>query len=124
MGTNRHQRRQSAAILASAAAMVCVLADRARAVDPTPLQTAYYKFEEGTDGAPVDDTNANAVIDSVNANHMRTFNAGTAPVYSSLVSTPINFPRHGSSLATSARRWIVTGLGPVVIRRASSLQNL
>jgi hypothetical protein len=78
---------RAAAILGSA--VVLAMADRALAVDPKPLENAYWKFEEGADGTPVNDTNINAVIDSANANHMRTYIANTAPSYSSIVSTPI-----------------------------------
>lgn len=57
------------------------------AVDPNPLENAYWRFEEGTDGAAVpegDDT----VLDSVNANHMKWF-LGVAPTYTSAVPAAV-----------------------------------
>jgi hypothetical protein len=55
------------------------------AVNPTPLQNAYWRFEEGADGAPVAPVNQDVVLDSTNSNHMRTANAGTAPTYTSAI---------------------------------------
>ncbi len=56
----------------------------ASAVVANPLQNAYWRFEEGTAGAQVP-VNDNAVLDSINANHMRTFADFTAPFYTATV---------------------------------------
>ncbi len=59
------------------------------AVDPTPLQNAYWRFEEGTAGADVA-VAPDSVPGSSNANHMTTVNASTAPTYTSAVPpTPL-----------------------------------
>ena len=52
------------------AGVVCVMAAaECLAVDPNPLENAYWRFEEGTDGAVVP-PDADSVLDSKNANHM------------------------------------------------------
>jgi hypothetical protein len=61
------------------------------AVDPNPLQDAYWRFEEGASGQPVMPTNEDAVFDSSgNSNHLRaTENTAqginSAPTYTSTV---------------------------------------
>ena len=60
------------------------------AVSPNPLQNAYWRFEEGTPGNAVVPGNNNAVVDSINANHMRAFDSGTTPDYTASVApTPL-----------------------------------
>jgi hypothetical protein len=48
---------------------------RAWAVDPNPLESAYWRFEEegGMIGQPVDPPNQGIVLDSINENHMQAF---------------------------------------------------
>jgi hypothetical protein len=59
------------------------------AVSPTPLQNAYWRFEEGPIG-PVTPGDNDYVKDSINANHMRAFDNGTTPDYTSEVApTPL-----------------------------------
>src|SRR6185369_9559248 len=67
-----------------------VTAHSAFAVSPTPLQSAYWRFEEGSAGQPVTPGDNDYVKDSINANHMRAFNADTAPGYTTDVApTPL-----------------------------------
>src|SRR3954471_12552541 len=55
-----------------------------------PLQTAYWRFEEGPAGQPVPFGDNDYVKDSVNANHMRAFDGGTTPDYTTDVApTPL-----------------------------------
>src|SRR5688500_12244583 len=55
---------------------------------------AYWRFEEGTAGTrPPDSQNNTQPVDSIldssgNGNHLRTFNAATAPIYISTVPAP------------------------------------
>jgi len=56
---------------------------RAVAVDPNPLQSAYWRFEEGVDGTNVA-SGADVVLDSINANNLRAGDdPNTAPRYTS-----------------------------------------
>jgi hypothetical protein len=99
MVSRLHRRRGASAILAGAAFLTA--AQVAYAVDPNPLENAYWRFEEGTPGNTVDSTTDNVVTDSANANHMRTADGGAgAPTYSSTVSTPI-VPQTGAANAVS-----------------------
>jgi hypothetical protein len=60
------------------------------AVSPAPLQNAYWRFEEGPSGQPVPFGDNDYVKDSINANHMRAFDAGTTPDYTTDVApTPL-----------------------------------
>jgi hypothetical protein len=60
------------------------------AVSPQPLQSAYWRFEEGTAGQPVTPGDNDYVKDSINANHMRAYDSGTTPDYTSDVApTPL-----------------------------------
>src|SRR5215213_2574574 len=64
---------------------------QAWAVDPNPLESAYWRFEEGTIGQPVTPRNEPVVLDSINANHMQAFrsedgNVDAAPTYTSDVA--------------------------------------
>jgi hypothetical protein len=64
------------------------------AVSPNPLQNAYWRFDEAnaTAGTPVvpGNDNGGAVKDSINANHMRAYDAGTTPDYTAAVApTPL-----------------------------------
>jgi hypothetical protein len=71
----------------SAAFALC--AQSALAVDPNPLENAYWRFEEGPGGTKVPAT-ADTVRDSINANHMTTANGSSGPVYTSAVApTPL-----------------------------------
>lgn len=81
-----------------ATAIVAALAvSEARAVDPNPLQNAYWRFEEGTAGAtvsaPATDTDPvveNSVLDSSNANHLRAWRNFSAPTYvTNVAPTPL-----------------------------------
>jgi len=78
------------------AGLVCmVLVTPAWAVDPNPLQSAYWRFEEGPDGGKVP-PGPNTVLDSINANHMQTFNDVTGPVYTSAVPVGV-IPQTGAA---------------------------
>lgn len=60
------------------------------AVSPNPLQNAYWRFEEGPDGSAVVPGNNDYVKDSINSNHLRAFDSGTTPDYTSSVApTPL-----------------------------------
>jgi hypothetical protein len=57
---------------------------------PNPLQSAYWRFEEGTNGSNVNFAAVGPVRDSINANHMDAFDATTSPVYTNTVApTPL-----------------------------------
>ncbi len=65
---------------------LCVWADTA----PNPLQSAYWRFEEGTNFSSVNSATPNTVLDSINQNHLSAFAPGTAPAYTSEVPpTPL-----------------------------------
>ena len=75
--------RQAAACLF---AVAIVTATQAVAdVAPNPLESAYWRFEEGTNFANVNEAVADPVLDSINQNHLDAFNADTAPVYTNSV---------------------------------------
>jgi hypothetical protein len=60
------------------------------ATSPNPLQSAYWRFEEGPAGQPVPFGDNDYVKDSTNANHMRAYDAGTTPDYTTDVApTPL-----------------------------------
>jgi hypothetical protein len=63
-------------------------ADQSQAATPSPLEDAYWRFEEGSSGSPVS-TAGDPVLDSVNGNHMRTFSSSTAPMYTAFVPAAI-----------------------------------
>jgi hypothetical protein len=88
-------------VIALAALAALVGATTAYAVDPNPLQSAYWRMENGTAGTKVP-AGPNTVLDSINANHMQTYNDVTGPVYSSLVPTPI-IPQTGAANNLSLR---------------------
>lgn len=67
----------------------------AYAVNPTPLQNAYWRAEEGTAGTNVP-TGPNAVLDSINANHMQTYSTTSAPLYTPIVPAGI-IPQTGAT---------------------------
>jgi hypothetical protein len=87
MKIHQHSRRISYCLLAFAVA----LSSRAMAdTDPNPLQSAYWRFEEGTNGTDVNAAAADPVPDLINQNHMDVFNADTAPRYiNSVPPTPL-----------------------------------
>jgi hypothetical protein len=65
------------------------------AVDPNPFENTHWRFEEGVAGSPVpqgDDT----VLDSINENHMRTFDELSAPFYTSDVPVAV-IPQTGEA---------------------------
>jgi hypothetical protein len=72
------------------------LAHSAWAVAPNPLENAYWRFEEGTDGSVVSQPNANVVLDSANSNNMRAFydsnpnnpNPNASPTYTASAIPP------------------------------------
>lgn len=71
-----------------AVAMLCSITASVYAVTPSPLENAYWRFEEGTAGgivAATDPAATGAAIDSLNANHMRRFGDLNAPTYSAEV---------------------------------------
>jgi Concanavalin A-like lectin/glucanases superfamily/PEP-CTERM motif len=71
------------------AAVLVFFSQSAVAVDPNPLENAYWRFEEGMNGIKVPAA-ANTVPDSINANHMTTANGSSGPVYTSSVPpTPL-----------------------------------
>jgi hypothetical protein len=67
------------------AALVCAITTSANATAPNPLQSAYWRFEEGSNTAFVNSAIADPVRDSINANHLDAFNAAAAPTYTNLV---------------------------------------
>lgn len=76
------------------AALATVIASFATAVQantaPNPLESAYWRFEEGTDAVAVNSAAADPVLDSLNQNHLDAFDATTAPTYTSDVApTPL-----------------------------------
>jgi len=52
---------------------------------PNPLESAYWRFEEGTNGADVNSAVADPVHDSISQNHLDAFATGTSPNYTSSV---------------------------------------
>jgi hypothetical protein len=83
-------------------ALVCSANSFVFAVDPTALESAYWRFEEGLNGASVpaplpepgddgdafDDGDYDTVLDSLNNNNLR--NSGNAPIYTNDVApTPL-----------------------------------
>src|SRR3954452_18150106 len=54
-------------------------------VNPSPLQSAYWRFEQGPNGSLVSTAASDTVIDTVNANHLSAFNSNTAPTYTNSV---------------------------------------
>ena len=72
-------------LLGLAAVFVWGVGD-ARAVDPNPLQSAYWRFEEGPAGSQVpastaDPTIPDTVLDSINDNHLQAWRDFSAPTY-------------------------------------------
>ena len=67
-------------------AFAIVLTSTAVAVPPNPLESAHWRFEEGSNFSNVDHTVADPVLDSINQNHLDAFNADTAPVYTNNVA--------------------------------------
>ena len=52
---------------------------------PNPLQSAYWRFEEGAHNTAVNAAVADPVKDSINANHLDAFSADAAPTYTNSV---------------------------------------
>jgi hypothetical protein len=52
---------------------------------PNPLESAYWRFEEGPSGSPVNSAVSDPVGDSINQNHLDAFASDTAPMYTSSV---------------------------------------
>jgi hypothetical protein len=68
------------------------LASVVQAVSPNPLENAYWRFEEGVAGNPVDPPQTDVVLDSLNENHMRTYAAAdpdTRPRYTNDVPVSV-----------------------------------
>jgi hypothetical protein len=86
-----HRARLAVAVIAAAWTFYEIPA--ARAVAPNPLQSAYWRFEEGTEFSRVSPRNTDVVLDSINDNDLRAFQGGTidaAPTYvSELPPTPL-----------------------------------
>lgn len=72
------------AMMAFAVISSSLAAEPAAAVDPNPLQDAYWRFEEGVNGSLVA-PGADVVLDSANANHLRAVPSGV-PRYTDVVS--------------------------------------
>jgi hypothetical protein len=74
--------------------IVMLIASSAEAIAPSPLQSAYWRFEEGTANMQVTPRNEDVVLDSTNDNDMRAFmdvNVDAAPTYVAMVPpTPLN----------------------------------
>jgi len=87
MKTSQRPRRISYCLLAFAVALSSrAMGDTA----PNPLQSGYWRFEEGSNGTNVNAAAADPVPDLINQNHMDVFNADTAPVYTnSIPPTPL-----------------------------------
>jgi hypothetical protein len=87
MKFNPRPRRISYCLLAFAVALSSrAVADTA----PNPLQSAYWRFEDGSNGTNVNAAAADPVPDLINQNHMDVFNAETAPLYINIVPpTPL-----------------------------------
>ena len=67
-----------------------ILSATSFAVPPNPMESAYWRFEEGPNGALVNSAVADPVRDSINANHLDAFNAAAAPTYINLSApTPL-----------------------------------
>src|SRR4051794_2587620 len=63
---------------------------RSWAVNPNPLENAYWRFEEGTNGAQTVPENTDVVKDSANHNDLRAPTAAAAPTYTNVVPpTPL-----------------------------------
>lgn len=78
-----------------------------QAIQLNPLQDAYWRFENGTAGQPVPTPNPNGenpddVLDSANDNHMRTWFALSAPVYTTDVPVDV-IPQTGLPNALALR---------------------
>ncbi|HEY3391166.1 MAG TPA: LamG domain-containing protein, partial [Lacipirellulaceae bacterium] len=73
---------------ASAILFITLLAPAAQAGPPTPLESAYWRFEEGPASSEVP-ANVDVVLDSINDNHMRGFenDDGTIDATPTYVST-------------------------------------
>src|SRR5882757_1499633 len=68
-----------------------LIADHAIAdTAPNPLESAYWRFEEGSNFSSVNFAVANPVVDSANQNHLDSFAINTSPVYTNNVApTPL-----------------------------------
>jgi len=65
---------------------LCSVATRAVAITaPNPLESADWRFEEGTSGNMVNSAVADPVRDSINQNHLDAFSPDTAPTYTTNV---------------------------------------
>ena len=63
------------------------------AVSPNPLENAYWRFEEGPNGADVT-PGSDVVLDSINSNNMRADSSASAPNYTTTVAP---FPLRSSA---------------------------
>jgi hypothetical protein len=71
---------------ASAVLFIFLLSPAAEAGPPAPLESAYWRFEEGTASTQVP-ANVDVVLDSINDNHMRAFSEGTVDARPTYVNT-------------------------------------
>jgi hypothetical protein len=86
----QNQRHVSFLGICAAAFLGMSIAEPVLAVAPNPLQSAYWRFEEGTNFTLVDSSTADPVLDSINENHLDAFNTGASPLYTSVVPpTPL-----------------------------------
>ena len=70
----------------AAAIVLSLVAAEARAVDPNPLQSAYWRFEQGPANTTVpastgEPTLPDTVLDSINQNHLQAWRNFSAPTY-------------------------------------------
>jgi hypothetical protein len=132
-------------------AMVMLLSSTALAVPPNPMESAYWRFEEGSNFSPVNHAIADPVRDSINANHLDVFNAAAAPIYtdqaaptalkSGLTNTlALDFIRggdgsddlftlyadgdHGKGLAKNINNGIIAPGGGITVEAAFNVTNL
>lgn len=93
--------------LVSLTANLLINIPAALAVDPNALESAYWRFESGTNGTPVTPGD-NVVPDSINSNDMSAFNADTAPTYTSTVAP---FPLRSAAANNLALNFISNAAG-------------
>ena len=72
---------RSALYLVVVAAVAYGVPKAAWGVAANPLQSAYWRFEEGAAGTPVDAPGHDRVVDTINENHLDVFSTTSAPSY-------------------------------------------
>ncbi len=91
LGTMNRLHRASARFTLLTPALAFAVTTAVAATPPNPLESAYWRFEEGSHNAFVNAAIADPVKDSLgNDDHLDAFNAAAAPTYSNLVPpTPL-----------------------------------